>query len=101
MTVQGLYLEGAVWDGSHDSLADPKPGVMACPMPPVRFEPVASYDPPEQWYHCPCYKTSDRIGTLSTTGQSTNFILYVDLPSKHHRPDHWTLRGAALITQHD
>ena len=31
-------------------------------------------------YKCPLYKTHNRKGTLSTTGHSTNFIFYVDVP---------------------
>ncbi len=50
-------------------------------------------------YKCPVYKTSVRAGTLSTTGQSTNYILAIDIPmSVAGRQDHWALRGTALIT---
>ena len=54
-------------------------------------------------YACPLYKTSERAGVLSTTGQSTNYILSVSLPidAKEHPAEHWTLRGAALVTMLD
>lgn len=55
------------------------------------------------FYPCPVYKTSTRSGVLSTTGQSTNFILNVSLPidPKARGSGHWTLRGAAMITMLD
>jgi len=53
-------------------------------------------------YLCPVYKTSSRAGALSTTGQSTNYILSVSTPiDPADGSEHWTLRGAAMLTMHD
>ena len=52
-------------------------------MPVLHFRPIlnsAKDDKTKKFYNCPLYKTSQRAGELSTTGQSTNFILYVPLP---------------------
>lgn len=67
-------------------------------MPLIWFKPVDDYKQDNEEYICPCYKISTRAGVLSTTGQSTNFILDVDIPSKLP-PKHWIQRATALLCQ--
>jgi len=42
----------------------------------LRPQRLADISPPPH-YDCPTYRTSDRRGTLATTGHSTNFLMNV------------------------
>lgn len=69
-------------------------------MPVIHFLPKDNHVPNPDDYKCPVYKTSVRAGVLSTTGQSTNFILAVELPHMMEN-SFWTLRSAAMLTMLD
>lgn len=96
--VDGLWLEGGRWDAAGACLAAPQPGVLYAPLPVVHFRPQADGPPPAGHYQCPLYKTGVRAGVLSTTGQSTNFVLCVGLPmAPGASEDAWVLQGTALL----
>jgi len=52
--------------------------------------------PKEGIYNCPLYKVVSRQGTLSTTGHSTNFVMFVEFNSKQSE-DTWIVAGTAAF----
>jgi dynein heavy chain len=113
--VHGLFLEGASWDGVDMVLAESNPRELFVSMPHIHLLPMLNDDIPvvegipEQYtgsrsgtdhcYMCPVYKTSFRQGTLSTTGHSTNFVMFIRIPmNADHKQKYWIRRGVALLT---
>ena len=99
--IKGLYIEGARWDSERHMLAESRPKELFTEMPIVWLKPVQHRKPSvQQFYNCPMYKTLTRAGTLSTTGHSTNFVMFIELPSDLSEL-HWINRGVALFTSLD
>ena len=71
---------------------------MFCDLPLIHLNPVENREIPEESniYYCPLYKVVSRKGTLSTTGHSTNFVMYIELPMKEKESeDIWIKAGVA------
>lgn len=98
--VHGLFMEGARWDDKKEAVDESQPKVLFTQMSTIWILPQKKVDIDYgHSYKCPVYKTARRAGTLSTTGHSTNFVLYIYLPIlKKHKPGHWVQRGVALLT---
>uniref|UniRef100_K3W9Z0 AAA+ ATPase domain-containing protein n=1 Tax=Globisporangium ultimum (strain ATCC 200006 / CBS 805.95 / DAOM BR144) TaxID=431595 RepID=K3W9Z0_GLOUD len=78
----GLFIEGARWDKATYSLIDPFPKELFSKMPVIHLLPIKDRQAPQSGiYRCPVYKILTRTGTLSTTGHSTNFVFWIEVPS--------------------
>lgn len=99
--LHGLFMQGARWDPTKKCVEDSQIGVSIVQFPIVWLEPVLEEDLKlDKQFACPMYKTSERAGTLSTTGHSTNFVMYLNIPTDRDQ-DYWIRRGTALLCMTD
>lgn len=104
--VHGLFLEGARWNKASQAISESNPRELFTEFPVIWLKPVQKgsetgrREKDKSLYSCPVYKTTQRAGTLSTTGHSTNYVLTIKLPSQESEK-HWVRRGVAMITQLD
>ncbi|GCC27018.1 hypothetical protein chiPu_0005439 [Chiloscyllium punctatum] len=87
--VYGLYLEGAGWDRRNNRLTESKPKVLFEILPVIHMSAINHHSSKDTLvYSCPIYKKPVRT--------DLNYIAAVDLRT-NQPPDHWVLRGVALL----
>eukprot|EP01035_Chromulina_nebulosa_P016877 gene16877-22365_t len=93
--ISGLFIEGARFNKRLQSLIDPKPKELFSNMPVIHMLPVQHREIPTSGiYRCPVYKILTRTGTLSTTGHSTNFVTWIEIPSNKE-----TIYRSSLVSE--
>ncbi|CAD7700814.1 unnamed protein product [Ostreobium quekettii] len=92
--VKGMFLEGAGWDAENGCLCEPQPMELVVPMPIVLFRPAENKKKSQKGvYVCPLYMYPIRTGSR----ERPSFMINVDLKSGLADPDHWIMRGTALL----
>jgi dynein heavy chain len=93
----GLFLEGARMDEDTMLMAESLPKTLFSPMTVILLLPSKVSELSEyQHYECPVYRTTERRGVLATTGHSSNFVMFIRLPTDQPE-EHWIARGVALV----
>lgn len=96
-----MYLEGARWNRQTFSLDESFPKILYDTLPILIMQPILKSDKSIEllnYYEAPIYKTNDRRGVLSTTGHSTNFVMFIELKT-NKLARHWINRGTACLCQ--
>jgi dynein heavy chain len=97
----GIFFEACKWDWDQWEIGESDPKVLYVQAPLIHLLPCKKSEQREfAHYDCPCYKISTRKGVLSTTGHSTNFVMYIFVNSSHPM-SHWIKRGCAMLTSLD
>jgi len=95
-----MYLEGARWNREMKFLDESLPKILYDSLPVVTMTPTIKspelLEEEKHKYDCPIYKTTARRGVLSTTGHSSNFVMFIQLNSEKPS-NHWVDRGTASI----
>ena len=98
----GMYIEGARWDKKKSAMNHSKPKELFSSLPTIHLKPEMIMEGEEDLknegvYECPLYKVVSRKGTLSTTGHSTNFVMYLELPMNEKEQSVWIKHGVAAF----
>ncbi|XP_013888835.1 dynein heavy chain 5, axonemal [Austrofundulus limnaeus] len=86
--IYGLYLQGAGWNRRQCKLVESRPNVHFEKMPVIRVFAKNNAVKDSGLYSCPVYQKPART--------SKNFITALDLKTSL-APEHWILRGVALL----
>jgi dynein heavy chain len=97
----GVFFEACKWDWNAWEITESDPKVLYVQAPLIHLLPCKKTEQRDfPKYDCPCYKISTRKGVLSTTGHSTNFVMYMYVNSSAPQ-SHWIKRGCAMLTSLD
>jgi dynein heavy chain len=87
--VHGLFLDGAGWSKAHSHLVEQHPKVLYVGLPILHIYAINSTSGRDvRTYSCPIYRKMRRA--------DREYVCMVDLKSPCH-PNHWALRGVALL----
>jgi dynein heavy chain len=93
--IYGLSLEGAAWDKKQEKLVESQPKILFSSLPVLHVSAVqtSTFKRQGQYYNAPCYRTPTRT--------DRNYIFTVTLRTVEQKPEHWVLRGVALLCSID
>uniref|UniRef100_A0A8C5KN64 Dynein, axonemal, heavy chain 8 n=1 Tax=Jaculus jaculus TaxID=51337 RepID=A0A8C5KN64_JACJA len=87
--IYGLYMDGAAWDRRNGKLTESTPKVLFTQLPVLHIFAINSTSPKDpKLYVCPIYKKPRRTDLTFITVVYLRTVL---------SPDHWILRGVALL----
>lgn len=87
--IYGLYMDGAAWDRRNSKITESTPKVLFTQLPVLHVFAVNSIAPKDpKLYVCPIYKKPRRTDLTFITVVYLRTVL---------SPDHWILRGVALL----